>query len=148
MTNLSQKFFVMAEFFMNDSSKSLWLEWLEKADEDLLSLEALLKHKEGSPSTGCFLAQQAVEKLLKAIFIFHGSELEKLHDLIALANKAKVYESGIVKFLDKLATITRYYIETRYPGDYPEFTWDECEKAHEVAKDLKEFVISKLKKST
>lgn len=131
---------------MNDNNKNLWLEWLAKADEDLLSLEALLKHKEGSPSTGCFLAQQAVEKLLKAIFIFHGHELEKLHDLIVLINKAKVYEPEVVKFLDKLATLTRYYIETRYPGDFPEFTWDECEKAREIAINFKEFVTNKLGK--
>lgn len=146
MTNFLQKFGVMAKFFMSDNNKNLSFEWIAKADEDLLSLEALLKHQEGSPSTGCFLAQQTVEKLLKAIFIFHGSELEKLHDLIALANKVKVYEPEIAQFLDKLATLTRYYIETRYPGDYPEFTWQECEKAYKIAKNLREFVINKFEK--
>lgn len=129
---------------MNDKIKNLWLEWIEKADEDLLSLGSLLKHQEGSPSTGCFLAQQAVEKLLKAILVFYKAEFEKIHDLIALLNRVKSYEPEIEKFIENITIITRYYIETRYPGDYPEFTWEECQKAFEVANEIRKFVQAKL----
>lgn len=131
---------------MNDNKETIWQEWLGKADQDFRSLEALLKHREGSPSTGCFLAQQAIEKLLKAVLVFHDLELEKVHDLVTLANKVKRYEPEVSKFSKDLLNLTRYYIQTRYPGDYPELTWDDCQKAYDIAKDLKEFVINKLEK--
>jgi len=57
-------------------------EWIKKAEEDLISLESLLKHKDGSPATGCFLAQQTAEKLLKALIVYKELELEKIHDLV------------------------------------------------------------------
>ena len=109
---------------MNDNkNEKVFLEWVEKADEDLLSLASLLKHKEGSPSTGCFLAQQAIEKLLKALIVRQGDELEKVHDLVVLSNKIKIFVPEIERFFKEITVLTRYYIETRYPGDYPDFSW-------------------------
>lgn len=52
----------------------------------------------------------------------------------------------IKQFLEKIATITRYYIETRYPGNYPEFTWEECHSAYKVADEVKTFVLAKIRK--
>ena len=129
---------------MNDNrNEKIFLEWIEKADEDLLSLKALLKHKEGSPATGCFLAQQAIEKLFKALIVRHGDELERIHDLVVLFNRIKLFEPEIRQFFEDITVLTRYYIETRYPGDYPEFSWGECQKALEVAKRIKEFISRK-----
>ncbi|OGN09115.1 MAG: hypothetical protein A3J46_05170 [Candidatus Yanofskybacteria bacterium RIFCSPHIGHO2_02_FULL_41_11] len=125
---------------MNGSRKNVSLEWQGKASEDLLSLEALLKHREGSPSTGCFLAQQAIEKLLKSVLVFHGVELEKIHDLVVLLNRIKNYEPEVTQFYEDIAILTRYYIETRYPGDYLEFSWEECERAYEVADKIRKYV--------
>jgi HEPN domain-containing protein len=127
-----------------NKNEKVFLEWIEKADEDLLSLKSLIKHKEGSPSTGCFLAQQAVEKLLKALIIKHDIRLEKIHDLITLSNKVKKLEPQIDQFLEEIAILTRYYIETRYPWDYPEFSWQECEGALEIANKIREFTQSKI----
>jgi HEPN domain-containing protein len=119
-------------------------EWVKKAEEDLISLESLLKHKDGSPSTGCFLAQQAAEKLLKALLIYKEFELEKVHDLVKIINTLELRIPEVRGFENDITTITRYYIETRYPGDYPEFTWNECQKAHEIILKIKVFVLSKM----
>lgn len=144
MTRLLRKFCVTARSYMkDDKNEKIFFEWVEKAGEDLLSLESLLKHKDGSPSTGCFLAQQAIEKLLKALIIKHGDELEKIHDLTALLQRIRKFESKIEQFSKEIAVVTHYYIETRYPGDYPEFTWEECQKAFEIAKEVKDFVKGK-----
>lgn len=43
---------------------------------------------------------------------------------------------------------SNYYIETRYPGDYPEFTINECEDALKVAINVKEFVSHKIEAHT
>lgn len=129
---------------MNDNkNEKIFLEWIEKAEEDLLSLESLIKHRDGSPSTGCFLAQQAIEKLLKALIIKHGGELEKIHDLVTLLQRIIKLEPGIEQFSKEIAAVTHYYIETRYPGDYSEFSWEDCQKAFEIANKIKEFVQSK-----
>lgn len=126
--------------------KQIILEWIGKGDEDLLSLKALLTHMEGSPATGCFLAQQAVEKYLKALLIFSELEAEKTHDLPKIAIKLENPFPEIKQQFEKeLSDLTRYYIETRYPGDYPEFSWEECQRAYEIASKIKEFVQHVLK---
>jgi len=37
-------------------------EWIKKAGEDELSINAIIKNEGGAPSTACFLSQQAAEK--------------------------------------------------------------------------------------
>jgi len=41
--------------------------------------------------------------------------------------------------------LTTYYFETRYPGDYPEFSWQDAEQAYDAAKKIKKFVLEKIK---
>lgn len=124
--------------------KTEYLGWVKKGNEDLISLEALVKHQEGSPSTGCFLAQQAIEKFLKALYVSLGLEPEKTHDLAKLADFLLKSYPEIESFYKKLTIFNRYYIESRYPGDYPELTWKDCEKALEVVREVGEFVQTKL----
>lgn len=37
--------------------------------------------------------------------------------------------------------------ETRYPGEFPEISWDEAEEAYKAAEKIKEFVLEKTKES-
>ena len=129
---------------MSSKENELYLEWIKKANDDLLSLESLVRHRDGSPATGCFLAQQAVEKLPKALIIMHGIELEKVHGLIVLFNKVKTSELEIRQFSEGISVLNRYYIETRYPGDYPEFSWGECQNGLDTAKRIYNFVNGRL----
>lgn len=121
-----------------------YLEWIKKGDEDLASLRALLKHKEGSPSTACFLSQQATEKFLKALLIFKGQELEKVHDLVKILNSINNINPELKNLTEKIAILNRYYVETRYPGDFPEFTWAECEDALKTVEEIKSFIMKEL----
>lgn len=43
-----------------------------------------------------------------------------------------------------LQLLNRYYVETRYPADCPEFTFTECEEALEAALHIKTFVLQHL----
>lgn len=43
-----------------------------------------------------------------------------------------------------LTFLNRYYIETRYPGDFPEFSLAEAKDAFAAAVAVKDFVMPKI----
>lgn len=130
---------------MRNNDDSNWQAWIGKADEDDLSVQAVLK--EGAPSTACFLAQQMAEKYLKALLVYHDEEFAKVHDLLELETRLLKIEPKIRELHTDLEALNRYYIETRYPGDYPEFNLEEAKKAYEAALRVREFVVKRVEAS-
>jgi HEPN domain-containing protein len=130
---------------MPDKARANAGEWFKKAEDDALSVRAILK--EGAPSTACFLSQQIAEKYLKGLLVFHNKPFPKVHDLIELESLLVPVEKNIQDIHNDLVVLNRYYIETRYPGDYPEFTAAEAREAFETALRIKEFVTAKTGKS-
>jgi HEPN domain-containing protein len=126
---------------MSDDRAKTYREWARKAEEDELSIQAVLR--EGAPSTACFLAQQMAEKYLKGLLVFHGKRLPKVHDLLQLETLLLDIIPDIRSIHDDLDFLNRYYVETRYPGDYPEFTKEEGQRAYEAALRVKAFVMKK-----
>ncbi|MFH1838084.1 MAG: HEPN domain-containing protein [Candidatus Kuenenbacteria bacterium] len=118
-------------------------EWFKKANEDELSAESILKEK-SVPSAVCFLSQQMVEKYLKGLLVLNHKKFFKVHDLLQIESLLLEVEPEIKNYEKELDLLNRYYVETRYPGDFPEFFWDEAEKAFEAAKKIKEFVIQRM----
>lgn len=96
------------------------------------------------PAPACFHFQQVAEKSLKALLIFYGKEFPKTHDLIALAGLLEHILPEIKDYKEDIEYLNRYYIETRYPDDYPEITLEECRKASESAACIKKFVLNKI----
>jgi len=131
---------------MKEENKKIIVErWINKSQEDELNIKSILKHRDGTPSAVCFLCQQMAEKQLKALLIFSDFDLVKIHDLINLGSMLFEKISSIEDISDELKLLNRYYIETRYVGDYPEFFWTDAEEAYEAAKKIKEFVLEKIK---
>ena len=127
---------------MTDKPITNYLDWLSKANEDELSIVAIFKGG-GAFSTVCFLAQQMAEKYLKGLIIFNNTSFSKVHDLLELETILLTIEPEIVQYERDLDLLNSYYIETRYPGDYPEFTLKEAQESFEAAKRIKEFALSK-----
>ena len=125
---------------MQNNTEKDYKAWFKKAEEDELSAKAVLK--DGAPSTGCFLSQQMAEKYLKGLLIFHKEEFAKIHDLLDLETLLLPIVPEIEELLGDLKLLNRYYVETRYPGDYPEFSLDECKEAYQSALRVKEFVLA------
>lgn len=119
--------------------------WFQKADEDELNIKSILKHKDGTPSVACFLAQQMAEKYLKGFLIFIKNDLIKIHDLVKLEELISEYFPDIKTIHMEISMLGVFYIETRYPGDFPEFSWLEAEKSYASAKTIKKFVLEKIK---
>ncbi len=101
--------------------------------------------EKGAPSTACFLSQQIAEKCLKGLLVFYKKRFPKIHDLLKLKDLLLLEKApGIEELHDDLKLLNRYYIETRYPGDYQEFSWREAKQSFEAAERIKKFVLEKI----
>ena len=120
-------------------------EWFSKAQDDELSAKDILNDKEGAPSTVCFLCQQMAEKLLKGYLVYKEKELFKIHDLDKLVKLCEEIDNSFDDIKEQAKSLSDFYISTRYPGDYPEFTWTQAEKAFVSADKIKKFVLEKVK---
>lgn len=121
-----------------------WEEWVDRAEDDELSIRAILK--DGAPSTACFLSQQMAEKCLKALLVCHGTPFPKVHDLLVLETLLVDSVPSAHQIHECLNMLNGYYIEARYPGDYPEFTPEEARDAFAAAGKVKEFVLQMIHK--
>jgi HEPN domain-containing protein len=104
------------------------LRWLRFAKEDLSTAVRLLGEDPPVPRHVCLLAQQSVEKVLKAALVLEGVDFPFRHDLDALRNLLP--DSWAVRHEHPdLAELTEWAIEARYPGDWPEATVEDAQRA-------------------
>lgn len=118
--------------------------WFKKAEEDEFAGRVILESKQ-FPAPACFHFQQMAEKYLKGLLIFHNKPFPKTHDLLELETLLLEVESEINKIHGELEFLNPYAIETRYPGNYPEVTLDEAQKAYDSALRVKAFILDKIK---
>jgi HEPN domain-containing protein len=110
--------------------------WLRYADDDLRTAREL----QGTSAPArqvCFLAQQAAEKALKAVFVFLQIELPRSHDLEALLTLLPPGWAVRTRGLD-LAALSEWAVEARYPGDWPQATAADAEAALTLADEVSE----------
>jgi HEPN domain-containing protein len=92
------------------------LKWIEKANGDYRSMLALADAADGVYYDNvCFLAQQCIEKLLKAILIERDQDVPKIHDLQKLLNVVVGIQPILEPFRNKFIRLTRLSAEVRYP---------------------------------
>lgn len=86
--------------------------WIEIAEYDLKTAQAMLKTKRYLYVV--FMCQQAVEKILKAIYVQQNKNIPpRTHNLLYLVNILKLPISPSDKSL--LFDLNQFYITTRYP---------------------------------
>jgi HEPN domain-containing protein len=119
-------------------------EWQRYAEDDRLAAEAILK--EGGPANPiCFHSQQMAEKYLKGFLLFFGKRFEKRHQLDYLLALCRKIDGSFIEIANEIKYLSDFYTETRYSGDIPEFTLEECRRAFNSALRTKEFVLNKIK---
>ncbi len=98
--------------------KPLTLEWIEKAEGDFATMERESRaRKNPNPDAVCFHAQQCVEKYLKAHLCEAGEKISKIHDLVALLEKAVSFEPLWEAHRKGLVYLSEFAVNIRYPGD-------------------------------
>ncbi len=129
--------------------------WLNKAQDDLKW--AISSLKDGFYPQTCFIAQQVVEKSLKAIVYslqeeFSSEDIKKLrtHDLKFIIESIEKKNFSVPKQIQELCLIlNEYYMPTRYP-DIPEAPGmgnkETANKAIKIAKEILDFVETQLEK--
>lgn len=118
-------------------------EWLRRASDDERSAETLLREG-GIPNTICFLSQQMAEKYLKAYLVAKQSRFPKIHTLDKLLKLCIKLDSSLDELKEEALFLSDFYITTRYPGDYPEFSMKDANKAYQAALRVKDFVLAKI----
>ncbi len=119
-------------------------EWQKYAEEDGQIVEIALREG-GPPNQICFHAQQMAEKYLKGFLVFSGKRFEKRHQLDFLLGLCRDVDLSFQDITEEVQYLADYYVETRYPGDIPDFSVEECRKAFEAAGRIKEFVLNKIR---
>lgn len=95
--------------------------WLSQSEYDIQTAFAMLKSKRFLYVA--FMCQQAVEKLLKAIYIQKKGETPPyIHNLIRLTFQCDINQLIPESLTDFLIELNTYYIEARYTEDIQELT--------------------------
>jgi len=119
--------------------------WLRYAQEDLRAAEAMLGQSAVAPRHVCFLAQQAVEKSLKAVLIFSQIRFPFRHDLDQLRNLIPEGWSVCDRSID-LAELTEWAVDARYPVADEDPTSQDAQQSVELARLVCRLVVSDLLK--
>lgn len=135
----SENFYLKPQKKENTQINPLTLEWVERAEGDFLAATQLYRGPNPVNHVICFLAQQCVEKYLKAwlqemnIPIIRTHNLTQILDLILLTiPEWKAWKSG-------LSNLSEFAVETRYLADSPSQndvvrSMETCEKVRKTTR--------------
>jgi len=89
--------------------------WLKRAKSNLIRAKQP-KHEEVFWEDLCFDAQQAVEKSLKALLLFHKIPFRFVHDIAELLTVLEQNGLSLPEQIRAAAELSDYAVEARYPG--------------------------------
>lgn len=107
-------------------------EWLRRARGNLARAKQS-KPEEGFWEDLCFDAQQAAEKAVKAVLILRQTDFPKTHDIVDLLLLLQDSGQEITEEILEAGRLSRYAVETRYPGPAEPISEDEYRQAVAVA---------------
>jgi HEPN domain-containing protein len=93
----------------------------------------------------CYQAEQAVEKAIKGLLIYYNIEPQFTHNIGILLEELRTYIN--ISEIKETIKLTRYAIQTRYPGEYDDITKEDYENAVKIAKNCLVWVERKIKEN-
>ncbi|HBA89597.1 MAG TPA: DNA-binding protein [Geobacter sp.] len=129
---------------MDEVKNEVVRQWFHKAENDLQNIRNNLAAKEVPTDTICFHAQQAIEKVLKAVLVAQGRNVSKTHDLVRLLTEVLEFIPELSSFEDRLEEISEYGVAVRYPNGFSEPSLEEAVSAYETAQQVKTTALLKI----
>jgi HEPN domain-containing protein len=118
--------------------------WVEKAESDLLCIENNLAASRVPWDTVVFHAQQAAEKLLKALLVAAGRAVPRTHDLVALLSLAMAAGFPLAGSRPEVDLLSRFGAAVRYPDAVYSPTEEDGRDAAAAASRLRGAVLGLL----
>ena len=87
---------------------------------DLDVIDRLMEGGKRFREVVAFHSQQAVDKYLKALLVFHQVELPKTHDIERLLYLLRPVQPDVADVLVEAEWLTPFGVDIRYPGDLPQ----------------------------
>lgn len=107
-------------------------EWLRWAQADL-AVAALTEDERIAPEIAAFHAQQAAEKMLKALLVQRQIDFPRTHSIGALLALCEAAGYVGVQDLIDSGSLTRYAVSARYPGEEEPVSREEATEAAVLA---------------
>lgn len=120
------------------------VEWMRRAEQDYKTVLYILKDAALSEQV-CFHSQQMAEKYLKTFLILHSKKFTKTHNLIHLIELCEEVDATFQELMEGANLLNGLYLESRYPSEVFEFSMTEAKKAFLIGKQIRKFVVAKLK---
>lgn len=98
-----------------DAHKSQMIEYMDAAEEDVRSAQALLSMKIPAYHNMCMLSARSSEKMLKARLIFEGKEIEWAHDQRKLVRELGDFD-GCSRAMEIARALSPYAVQANYPS--------------------------------
>lgn len=135
----------MARSTYHNSDSKRYFDWLFHAKLDFLAAENL-SQDERCYNAVAFHCQQCIEKALKGYLLLKNRKLLDGHNLTWLCKQAVLHDRTFTQWLEKSATLNRYYIETRYPADLPiDITTKTIEDLLLATKEMLDFICEQIR---
>jgi HEPN domain-containing protein len=118
--------------------------WLIKADNDIkiIEHELMLPESERVNDAVCFHCQQAAEKYLKALLIFHESEVPKTHNIEYIQSLLKERHPDISEI--EVRDLSLFGVDIRYPDNFYQPTNEEVEFYTGLVMKIRDIVKTKI----
>jgi len=120
-------------------------EWMRHAWSDM-AVARMVEYDEIAPEIIAFHAQQAVEKALKALLIQRQVEFSHTHIIGVLIGLCKKSGYKIEENLEEAATLSRYAVASRYPGETDPVTRSEAKLAADLADQVLNWTVRQIEK--
>ena len=130
----------------NPRDSKIYTDWMEYAEHDLIAASLLTKNKR-TLLLSAFHSHQAIEKTLKAFMLSQKGYAPDGHNIIYLCKTASRVEQGFVDWIGECIALNNYYIQTRYPPDFPlEIDKKYATKLAKFAQDIYIYTLNQLAK--
>jgi len=116
---------------MNEKENKYLKQWINKANEDLLTINRLTEGEVIAVSSVCFHCQQLVEKYLKLFLIYNRQEIERTHEIEFLLHECSRVDKDFEAIDPK--NLSDFGVSVRYPDDFYLPSVDEALEYKELA---------------